>query len=63
MKTKEEILISVYGCKDLEDLKKCFLDNDISLAMILKAMKEYAAQFKQSDYTPSEPLSIFPQIF
>jgi len=40
----EEILIKIYGCKDLEDLKKCFLDNTESLSMILQAMKEYASE-------------------
>ena len=39
--TKEQILIGKYSCKDLDDLKKCFLNNTESLSMILEAMEEY----------------------
>ncbi len=42
--TKEEVLINEYGCKDLEDLKKCFLNNNESLKIILDSMELYAQQ-------------------
>ena len=40
----EEVLIKHYGCKDLEDLKKCFLTNIESETMIQEAMIEFAKQ-------------------
>ena len=40
--SKEEILINEYGCEDLDDLKRCFLDNKESLKMILDSMELYA---------------------
>ena len=44
MDMKEQILIDLYGCKDLEDLKRCFLNNSESLSMILEAMETYKNQ-------------------
>ena len=57
MKTKEEILNKICGVTGLRAKDQIFYID------ALTAMEEYASQFKQSDYTPSEPLSIFPQIF
>lgn len=41
-----DVLLDVYGCKDLADLKKCFFDVDNSLAMTLEAMNQFAQQNK-----------------
>jgi len=49
----EETLIDVYGCKDINDLKRCFLDNDESLEMILQAMEQFALTQQ-----PQEPESV-----
>ncbi len=43
-KTPEEVLIDVYGCNDLEDLKKCFFSDARSLSMITDAMRIYESQ-------------------
>lgn len=43
-KTPEEIIIEKYGCSDLEDLQKCFLNDMISFSMIREAMEEYGKQ-------------------
>ena len=42
MTTAEQVLIEEYGCKDRDDLIKCFLDNAVSLTMITDSMKVYA---------------------
>lgn len=44
MKTPEEILIEKYGCSDLADLQKCFLNDMISFSMIRESMEEYGKQ-------------------
>lgn len=46
MKTKEEILIEKYGCEDIEDLKKCCIDDRLSLSMILEVMDEWGEQVR-----------------
>lgn len=43
-KTPEEILIEKYGCSDLENLKKCFLNDIISFSMIRESIEEYGKQ-------------------
>jgi len=39
-----EVLVSHYGCKDEEDLNKCFLANTESYTMILEAMCQLAGE-------------------
>jgi len=36
------VLVDVYGCRDIKDLKKCFICDDKSIAMIIEAMEQYA---------------------
>jgi hypothetical protein len=47
----EEILAKVYGCKDVEELKKDFAFDTRSVKMIVEAMEEYAAQSPQEGGT------------
>jgi hypothetical protein len=54
IKTAEEILMQVYGCKDLGDLMRTFGIADRSLSMTIKAMEEYAAQSRQLEISDSE---------
>jgi hypothetical protein len=42
MKTKEEILVEIYGCKDVKDLEDYFGIEMLSKSMILEAMQLYA---------------------
>lgn len=44
IKTPEEILVEKYGCSDLADLQKCFLNDMISFSMIVESMQEYGKQ-------------------
>jgi hypothetical protein len=44
--TAEEVLLEVFGCDDIEELKKYFSQVDISSKMILKAMQNFASQFQ-----------------
>jgi len=49
-KRAEKALIDTYGCKDIEDLKKCFLNpNDVSITMIIDAMLEFNQQSEPKD--------------
>lgn len=43
-----KILIARYGCKDEEDLKKCFLANTESYIVILESMCQLAEEVKYS---------------
>ena len=58
-KGAEDVLIDVYGCKDLDDLKQCFLDNNESLTMILKAMYQFASNKGGQDKGSEELLLSF----
>lgn len=61
IKTPEEILVEKYGCSDLADLQKCFLNDMISFSMIVEAMHEYGKQQyelgKASKNEPSQDIS------
>ena len=60
MKTKEEILYEVYGCKDKDELQKYFSFSDKSIAMVVEAMEKhtYNELIKICKYTFKKALHV-----